>query len=184
MQSLASALEDIASGLAHPSFIDVARIAQELTVKQMRQSFALRQTPDQEPWPALKRPSYAGVLKITKENLLGYKETGEISAYLKGRGVTGVTGAAVDQRESFLSQRAYSIVARGKVSDTGLEVRGTLQRYGWWQDEGTNNSSGWGGPIPAREFWGFGEDTLDLVNGLLADQAVKVVATVGHGTGR
>lgn len=166
MQDLASALKDIAAGLAKPSLTDVAQIAQELTVKQMRQSFQQHQTPNEEPWPELKRPSFAGVLKLSKKYLLHYKATGETKFY----GRDAVAGS-----ESFMAQRAYSIVARGKATDAGLEVRGAMQSYYEWQNSGTS-STGWGPPIPAREFWGFGNDTLDLVNNLLADRALEAFA--------
>lgn len=159
-------LRDLSKGVAALPLADVARVAQELLVKQMRQSFQNEQTPDQNPWPARKRPSFAGVLKLSRKALLHYKATGQTLFF-------GQT--ALPWSESFLAQRAYSVVARGKATAKGLEVHGAMQSYWGFQNEGTT-STGWGPPIPAREFWGFGQDLLDVVNALVADKAVQAVA--------
>jgi len=159
-------LRDLSKGVADLPLAEVARVAQELLVKQMRQSFQSEQSPDEDPWPVRKRPSFAGVLKLSRKALLHYKATGETKFF--GRD-------ALPWSESFLAQRAYSIVARGKATKKGLEVHGSMQTYFGWQNEGTTKT-GWGPPIPARPFWGFGADLLDVVNALVADKAVQAVA--------
>jgi len=102
-------LRDLSKGVADLPLAEVARVAQELLVKQMRQSFQSEQSPDEDPWPVRKRPSFAGVLKLSRKALLHYKATGETKFF--GRD-------ALPWSESFLAQRAYSIVARGKATET------------------------------------------------------------------
>jgi hypothetical protein len=167
---LLTVLRDVQNGLEGPSFREVAEIAQELLAKQVRQSWELRQSPDQEAWAPTKRPSYAGVLKASHRHLLGYKRTGEHAFY----GVDDLTG---NQQDAFVGLKGLREIRQAKVEDDGFATVGKLPKYGLWQSDGTTKTGpgGIGGPIPAREFWGWGQDTLDLVQSLLGERAVAIV---------
>ena len=171
MSELLTALRDIQNAVANPGKREIATIAQELLLKQIRQSWEQRQDENEEAWVGLKRPSYAGVLGrhmgIAHGHLLGYKATGEWRFY-------GKDDLQPHQSESFLSRSALDGIRRGIVNDDGFESAGRLKRYWEWQSEGTTKT-GFGPPIPARSFWAFGEDLLDLVADLLAEKAAKAV---------
>ena len=172
MNDLLSTLRDIQSGLANPGLREIAGIAQELLIKQVRQSWEGRHGPNMEEWAGLKRPSYAGFLKTRRGqvgsvdfNLLHYKETGE-RVYEKER--------SFNPTDAFIAHNAVRAIRDGSVSDKGFETH-AIKQYGLWQSDGTDKT-GWGPPIPARPFWAFGDDLLDLVADLLADRAAKAVA--------
>lgn len=150
MLDLVTTLREIVAGLADPSFEDVAKITQELLAKQVKQSWQDRHDQNQDAWAGTKQSSFAG-----------------ISKRFPGR----KWGRAV------LDMAAAADIKEGTVDDTGFETRGTLPFYWAWQNDGTD-STGFGPPIPAREFWAFGDDMLDLVNELLAEKAAKKFAGV------
>lgn len=170
MQTLAEILVDMKKGIADPSRLEIARAAQDLLAKQVRQSWELRHDQDENAWVGLKRPSFAGVLgkHMGHGHLLGYKETGQWRFY-------GRDELAPHQNESFLSQSALKDIRYATVTDRGFETGGQIKRYWLWQDQGTSRT-GWGPPIPARAFWAFGDDLLELVAVLLAEKAATAVA--------
>lgn len=145
--NLADVLRDIVSGMANPTFVEVAQMAQDLTEKQVKESWAERHDPNRDPWAALHGESFAGLSK----------KSGRRSS------------------RAHLDMAAAADIRRGITSDQGFESRGQMPRYAFWQNDGTT-STGWGTGIAPREFWAFAEDTLDLVAALLAEKAAKNVA--------
>lgn len=172
MKGLLDILRDMQAGVADPSMREIAMAAQDLLAKQVRQSWEQRQDENEDPWLPTKRPSYAGVLGrkmgIAHGHLLGYKATGVWRFY-------GQDDLTPHQSDSFLMLSALADIRRSTVDDTGFETGGQIKRYWLWQSEGTTKT-GFGPPIPARSFWGFGEDLLDLVADLLAEKAAKAIA--------
>lgn len=177
MDDLASVLRQIQAGLADPGKREIAQVAQELLAKQVRQSWQQRQTEDEFPWPPLKRPSFAGVLGkhmgMAHFYLLHYKESGEKRFYgdTENESSEFFGKAAPMPTEAFIMHKAIRAIRDGTVNDQGFETH-DLAKYGLWQSDGTDKT-GWGPPIPARSFWAFGGDILDLVAELLAKKAAK-----------
>ncbi len=171
MKSLERVLKDATDGLGS-SVREVAQAAKELLAKQVRQSWEKRQDPNENAWAGLKQPSFAGVLKASHRHLLGQKKSGAAAFY-------GKDNLTPNQDMSFLGLKAIKDVREAPVTDDGFATRGRLPKYWSWQDQGTNNNTGWGGPIPAREFWAFGEDTLELIGELLAEHGMRAIVNVG-----
>ncbi len=160
-------MKDAIAGI--PSAVEeVAQAAKELLAKQVRRSWEQREDPNGNAWAGLKQPSFAGVLKASGRHLLGQKKTGNAAFY-------GKDNLTPNQDMSFLGLKGIKDVREAPVTPTGFETPGKLPKYWSWQNDGTNNNTGWGGPIPARPFWGFGDDLLDTVNELLADKGLEAV---------
>jgi hypothetical protein len=143
---LATVLREIVEGMKNPSLPEVAEIAQELLAHQVKQSWDERVTPDREMWPALHGESFAGLSR----------KSGRRSA------------------RAHLDMAAAHDISEGTVSEKGFETRGQLPQYWSFQDDGTL-STGWGGGIEPREFWGLGDDLLNLVADILAQKAAKAM---------
>lgn len=178
MKDLITTLREIKAGLADPGRREIAMLIQDLLAKQIRQSWETRSSENREPWPATVLPSFAGVLKRNKWALLHHKEKrakDEEVFYFRGKGqLTQHSQETHTPTDAFIAQTALNLVRRAEVTDKGFET-GALPKYGMWQTGGTDKT-GWGGPIPERSFWGFGDDLLDLAAGIMADKAAKAFA--------
>lgn len=148
MKTLPELLKDAVAGMASPTFEEVAKAAQTLLAKQVKQSWAEKQDPDEAAWVGLKGKSFAGHSR---------RYPGKVWP------------------RAILDMAMGADIKEGVTSKDGFETRGTLPYYWSWQNDGTKNNTGWGGPIPAREAWGFGQDLLDLCNSLLADKGAQVI---------
>jgi hypothetical protein len=112
---------------------------------------------------------------IAHGNLLHYKQTGDWRFYgdTDDPNSPNFGEAAPEPTESFIMHKAIRAIRYGTASDGGFETQ-ELARYGLWQSDGTTKT-GWGPPIPARSFWSFGDDLLNLVAELMAAKAAKAV---------
>src|SRR5262245_15161133 len=108
---LATTLREIVDGLRNPSFVEVAKIAQELLAKQVRQSWALKQSADQEAWPRRTRKSFAGISKRFEGKSWG---------------------------RALLDMASAADISKGTASNEGFETRGQLPDYWAWQNDGTS----------------------------------------------
>ncbi len=178
MKTLEQILKDAAAGLAGPTVIEVAQAGKELLAKQVRASWAERTDPDGNAWAGTKQGSFAGIART-------FAGGGNVYAYKAGEGYVFYNKRKRHQyraenqeqyhpTDSHLAHMAIRAIRNSAVTEKGFTVDQRLPKYGYWQDEGTTKT-GWGGPIPAREFWAFGDDLLDTVNGLLADKGLRAV---------
>lgn len=178
MADLISTLRDIQSGIRDPGMREISLLTLDLLAKQIRQSWQTRTDENQDAWVGLKQPSFAGVLKRNRLNLLWHKEKrgkDEDVFYIAGEGQqTQHSHESYTPTESFIEHKAFRAIRESKITDEGFETD-DLPRYGMWQTDGTDKT-GWGGPIPERSFWAFGDDILDLVADILAEKAARKVA--------